>query len=118
MASLLDRTRFKLALLRQSGLGMLILLFVGTTVGLGYFGRKSVQPDVRSGTPVVATITAIRPGGSKYSPSGRMVEAQDGMGLSGRALVSVISIAGCTVGDRIAATSDGFTLDLDPKPCR
>lgn len=70
------------------------------------------------GTPIVATITRISPGGSKYRPYMRYVTIRDAGGAKHYLKVPIDMIAGCKIGDRVAAIRSAVEFDLQPTPCR
>jgi hypothetical protein len=116
MAYWLDWLRYRFW---GSGLGLLILLFLALTLAIAFFFQRDVARKAEKGLPVVATITELRIGVSKYRP-GLMagVVAQDEKGTIGRESVETIFVAGCEVGDQINAKRAGTELILEPMPCR
>ena len=71
------------------------------------------------GTPVAATITAIRPPilGRTYPPRGFVVVAKSTSGLEGTTSVPSDRLRGCRVGDAILASEVNGSLRLEPRPC-
>lgn len=102
-----------------SGVGVILLLLLVVALAMVFFFQRDVERKARKGLPVVATITKLGFGVSKYQP-GLMagVTAQDEQGTIGRDSVEAAFVAGCKVGDKIKARRAGSELILEPTPCR
>ncbi len=98
-------------------MGLIILLLLAVVLVMAFFFQWDVERRTQKGLPVVATITELRIGATKYSGPRAGVVAQDEHGTIGRESVDLIFIAGCKVGDKIKAKRAGAELILEPAPC-
>ncbi|KQX22683.1 MULTISPECIES: hypothetical protein [unclassified Sphingomonas] len=97
----------------------MILLLLVVALVMAFFLESDVERQNRKGVPVVATITEIGFGVSKYRPGVMAgVVAQDEKGAIGTESVEAAFVTGCKVGDRIKARRAGAELILEPMPCR
>lgn len=116
MAYWLDWLRYRFW---GSGLGLVVLLLLITALAMAFFLERDVEQKNRKGVPVVATITKIGFGVSKYRPGVMAsVKAQDEKGAIGTESVEAAFVGGCKVGDQIRAKRVGGELILEPMPCR
>jgi hypothetical protein len=114
MGRLIDWLRFEVW---GTGMGFLVLLFLGTTLALAFFFHEKTVMAVRKTTPEIVIITRFGMDGSKYRASVTAVYAQDAKGLVGRVVAQPYQIFGCRVGDEIRAERYGIALTLHPAPC-
>jgi hypothetical protein len=116
MAYLLNWFRYRFW---EGGLGLIAFLLLIIALAIAFFLEKDVERKAQQGAPVVATITELRFGGSKYRP-GLMagIVARDKEGVIGRESVEAIFVTGCRIGDKIKAKRAGADLILEPMPCR
>ncbi|EJL30198.1 hypothetical protein [Novosphingobium sp. AP12] len=118
MADFLHSLRFKSNQAWGTGLLLLILLFFVVSIGFGVFHYVGDVAESRKAIPVIATITDLKVGGSKYRPGLiGVVYAQDAAGLIGFKSVYPHEIAGCEIGDKIRAKRSGIALALVSSPC-
>lgn len=81
--------------------------------------RDPFHSQVERGNPVIARIAVIGVSGSKYQGTtpGVFVSAMTAGGASGTILVPAARVAGCRIGDVVAAEQKGIRLYLKPAPC-
>ena len=74
---------------------------------------------MESGTPVVAKITRLSVGFSRYQGKtpGLKLSASTSTGATGTMIVLPRDVAGCKIGDEIRAEQVGLKLYLKPAPC-
>lgn len=102
----------------ESGLALILILIISVGLALGLYTLAVDDIDRQPGTVLLATITELRVGASKYRPGLKaIVVAQDQQGVIGRTAVQASLVAGCHVGSKVRAKRSGVTLTLEPAPC-
>jgi hypothetical protein len=114
----LGALRYKIGSFWESGLALIFLLLAIVAIMLIVFTRPDYGQAHHEGMPVVATITRIGSGGSKYRPYLRIVTLRDGENADHQLTVPVDMIAGCKIGDHVMAIRSNVAFTLQPMPCR
>ncbi len=103
--------------LRASGIGALLLTFLGASILLTTCELASNSMGDRKITPEIATIIGFGAYEGSWHAGNIVVSARDTKGRSGSAMVPPSRITGCHIGDEIRADRDNIMLYPDPEPC-
>ena len=103
--------------LRTSGIGCLVMTFLGMASIMTTCELANTAMSNRETTPEIATIVGFGVYEGRWHAGSAIVSARDRRGRTGDALVSPSQIRGCHVGDAIRAGAYGLTIDIDPAPC-
>ena len=117
MNRLIQWLRTDIVRLRSSGIGCLLLSFLGMATILTTCQLANNSLDGRKTTPEIATIIGFGVSEGSWHAGDIVVSARDSKGITGNVAVKVSQINGCHIGDKIRAGRDGFMLYPDPEPC-
>ena len=117
MKGLINWLRFARAEERSSGIGYIIVCFVGFAALFVIIGFANQAISARKTTPEIATIVGFGVYEGRWHAGSAIVTARDHRGRTGSVMVDPSQIRGCHVGDAIRAGAYGLTIDVDPAPC-
>jgi hypothetical protein len=117
MNRLIEWLRTDIFILRSSGIGCLVLTFLGACSVFIALGLANNAMSDRKYTPEIATITGFGGYEGRWQAGAIAVSARDSKGRSATVLVQAPQITGCHIGDKIRAAHYAMLLSLEPAPC-
>ena len=109
--------RIDMIRLKSSGVGCLILTFLGMAAILTTCELADNAMSNRKTMPEIATIIGFGAYQGSWHAGDIIVSARDPRGIVGTAMARPFQLRGCHVGDKIRAGRYGFALYPDPAPC-